>query len=55
MLNKDFKYPDTVAFDFVIDGLKKRGVDLHQLVGSPMIYSTTSCPPLPRRSATKNC
>lgn len=33
MLNKDFKYPDTAAFDFVIDGLKKRGVDLHQLSG----------------------
>lgn len=33
MLNKDFKYFDIVVFDFVIDGLKKCGVDFYQLSG----------------------
>ena len=55
MLNKDFKYPDTVAFDFVIDGLKKRGVDLHQLSGIAYDLQHNFVPTITRRSATKNC
>lgn len=31
MLTKDFKYPDTKAYEFVVTRLKERGVDLHQL------------------------
>ncbi len=31
MLNHDFRYPDTAAFDFVVKRLAERGVDLHRL------------------------
>lgn len=31
VMNKQFKYPDTAAYDFVVGTLKARGVDLHQL------------------------
>lgn len=31
MLNKQFKYPDTKAYDFVVGRLHEKGIDLHQL------------------------
>lgn len=32
MQDKNFKYPDTKAYEFVTNRLKERGVDLHQIV-----------------------
>lgn len=31
MLNSDFKYPDTAAYNFVVKRLEERGVSLHDL------------------------
>lgn len=31
MLNKEFKYPDTKAYNFVIDRFHEKGIHLHQL------------------------
>lgn len=38
MNNREFKYPDTKAFNFVVDRLKKRGVELDDLV--EIIYNS---------------
>ncbi|HIX35886.1 MAG TPA: phosphatidylglycerophosphatase A [Candidatus Limosilactobacillus merdigallinarum] len=40
MLKQDFKYPDTKAYDFVVQTLQKRGVDLHDL--AQMAYDLQS-------------
>lgn len=38
MNNREFKYPDTKAFNFVVDRLEKRGVELNDLV--EIIYNS---------------
>ncbi|KRN58903.1 phosphatidylglycerophosphatase A [Limosilactobacillus secaliphilus] len=40
MLSKNFKYPDTKAFNFVVDTLHDRGVHLHDL--AQMAYNLQS-------------
>ena len=38
MYQKDFKYPDTKAYEFVVTRLKERGVELDQL--AQLVYDT---------------
>lgn len=38
MYQKDFKYPDTKAYEFVTERLKERGVELNDL--STLVYET---------------